>query len=591
MKVRLYLNDWFYNMGLIGFRRILEFGENNGKINLAEYRYAEKENFIEFEKNLLTVFHHLYFDYFLDKYDIAKREKKQIEKLINMVQMQEKFKEALENIKRIIKANNDKIKKIDPEIYKRADEVYKSVGKIKKIEEFNKLENLLNEFLQIMSIREINKRLTLNKFKSVLSDNFFGQRSFLNVTHTNRSLEEQKEIMYRDFIIPIFDSIELVEILNDVDDTSKIIEFLSNKKSFKSLSKKIRGIKTIEEIKDFIDNEIDNCCLCGCYKSLGANYEEGDFIPLAVSADNAKNMFWNLNVKYPICPLCKLILFCTPAGCTNIYKSYLGENYDIKDKEYFAFVNIDTNFENLYKTNEFFYKRRDYDIPFNELILDIINTAKERSVWQLQNILYVEFNANYNSKNCKMNYFNIPKYLAWFFKEKIYLINAIQDKNFKMQLMDKILSNKDIKSVIDGKIREIITKNLGKAMDCFNAVIIRMEINKYKNLKKEVVDLAYRDLNMLFEEGQKMNSFLQSQNAENKINSIAYRLLNATKSGNKKDFMDAVIRLYMSCDKAIPSLFLEVMTEKSLSFEDISYAFISGLLNSKNKKFEKGEEM
>jgi len=209
----------------------------------------------------------------------------------------------------------------------------------------------------------------------------------------------------------------------------------------------------------------------------------------------------------------------------------------------------------------------------------------------LQNILYVEFNSNYNSKNCKMNYFNIPKYLAWFFKEKIYLINAIQDKNFKMQLMDKILSNKDIKSVIDEKIREIITENLGKAMDCFNAVIIRMEINKYKNLEKEVVDLAYRDLNMLFEEGQKINSFLQSQNAENKINSIAYRLLNATKSGNKKDFMDAVIRLYMSCDKAIPSLFLEVMTEKSLSFEDISYAFISGLLNNKNKKFEKGEEM
>ena len=43
--------------------------------------------------------------------------------------------------------------------------------------------------------KEINNKLTLNSFKKALSDRFFGQQSFLNVSFNKKTYEEQKNIM------------------------------------------------------------------------------------------------------------------------------------------------------------------------------------------------------------------------------------------------------------------------------------------------------------------------------------------------------------------------------------------------------------
>ena len=59
----------------------------------------------------------------------------------------------------------------------------------------------------------------------------------------------------------------------------------------------------------------------------------------------------------------------------------------------------------------------------------------------------------------------------------------------------------------------------------------------------------------------------------------------------KEDFMDIVLRLFMSSKKkgqddkwysmSVPMVFLDVTTEKDLDFESIAYAFISGLISDK----------
>ena len=55
MKVRVYLSDWFFNMGLVGFKRIMDFAGNYGTLEVNDHELKEVENYIEFDTELLRV--------------------------------------------------------------------------------------------------------------------------------------------------------------------------------------------------------------------------------------------------------------------------------------------------------------------------------------------------------------------------------------------------------------------------------------------------------------------------------------------------------------------------------------------------------
>lgn len=176
---------------------------------------------------------------------------------------------------------------------------------------------------------------------------------------------------------------------------------------------------------------LETCEMCGTYKGLINDYSESNFAPLGVSNDNSKNMFWNQDSTYSICDLCKLILFCTPAGATYIRKNYITD----EDNEFYSFVNIDTSICDIYNTNINLKYLKDRENPFNDLVIDIVTENKDKSVWQLQNILFVEFKASIEAKKCKMNYFNMPIYLAKFFVNEegkiLSLLQSIYNQRFK----------------------------------------------------------------------------------------------------------------------------------------------------------------
>ena len=100
--------------------------------------------------------------------------------------------------------------------------------------------------------------------------------------------------------------------------------------------------------------------MCENEIGLTTNYSEGNFVPLAISSDNARNFFWNQNVKMPICDVCKLILFCIPAGMTTITKT-IKENGEYREKQVLSFVNFDTKVDMLYKTNINFGNKSRYE--------------------------------------------------------------------------------------------------------------------------------------------------------------------------------------------------------------------------------------
>lgn len=618
MKTRIYLKEWFYNAGIIGFLRILKHNED-------EFATI-KQNYIEFETENLRNFHKYYFQYFFDIYNVEERTKQRIEKSFNKIsnyiekepqdkieekQIQERIKNEKKYIKLIIKTQLDKIKKVDEKIHQEMSEAYSKIDSIKTKEEIEKLKEIQNILNKGMETDIINKRLTMNLFKSILSKNYFGQPSFLNVVKSALTFEEQQEIMYKDYISNIVETGFLQEITEGRYTVQEIKNILEEKQSDEKITKEISKIyvniqkkyiekeKTIEDIQQYIKNQVfSNCYMCESENAITSSYSESNFVPLAISSDNMKNFFWNQNAKLPVCDLCKLILFCVPAGITSISKivkeNKLGK-VEYKEKEILSFVNYDTDTNMLLKVNNNFKEISRLDKstsnPYGELILNIVTQEKQVSEWQLQNIFVVEFETEYLAYS-RMEYFNIKRHIAKFFKQYANsTLNLIKDHKYKLEIIDYILKNKDIKYIINERLRENLKEENPYSYNSYLATKIRLDINllkKEENGVEEKIKKNNAKLNVLYNLGTEIHEELKRNNEANKLNGYTYKLLNCIKVGNRKEFMDIIIRIHMSMGKNVSPIFLEVMQDSDLDWEDIGNSFLAGLISN---KYEKKEEV
>lgn len=618
MKTRIYLKEWFYNAGIIGFLRILKHNED-------EFATI-KQNYIEFETENLRNFHKYYFQYFFDIYNVAERTKQRIEKSFNKIsnyiekepqdkteekQIQERIKNEKKYIKLIIKTQLDKIKKVDEKIHQEMSEAYSKIDSIKTKEDIENLKEIQNILNKGMETEIINKRLTMNLFKSILSKNYFGQPSFLNVVKSALTFEEQQEIMYKDYISNIVETGFLQEIAEGRYTIQEIKNILEEKQSDEKITKEISKIyvniqkkyiekeKTIEEIQQYIKNQVfSNCYMCESENAITSSYSESNFVPLAISSDNMKNFFWNQNSKLPVCDLCKLILFCVPAGITSISKivkeNKLGK-MEYKEKEILSFVNYDTDTNMLLKVNNNFKETSRLDKstsnPYGDLILNIVTQEKQVSEWQLQNIFVVEFETEYLAYS-RMEYFNIKRHIAKFFKQySNSTLNLIKDYKYKLEIIDYILKNKDIKYIINERLRENLKEENPYSYNSYLATKIRLDINllkKEENGVEEKIKKNNAKLNVLYNLGTEIHEELKRNNEANKLNGYTYKLLNCIKVGNRKEFMDIIIRIHMSMGKNVSPIFLEVMQDSDLDWEDIGNSFLAGLISD---KYEKKEEV
>lgn len=609
MKIKIYLNDWFYNSGIVGFLKILEHNKNQFAIR--------KNNYIEIDTEDLRNFHKYYFQYFFDKYNVAEivknRTEKQFEYLENNIeitlendeekQRKDKIKTNKKYIKETIKRQLDKIKKIDEQTYNEIKEQY---DKIDKETTKQGIIEIKEKMLENISKEKINKRLTLNLFKSILSNTYYGQPSFLNVVKNGLSYEEQEKLMYKDYISNIVETRFIQDIIEEKYSIKEIEQYIEKTKTEGNITKEVEKIyskiqkdyieknKDVKEIQKYLKEKvIQRCSMCENEIGLTSNYSEGNFVPLAISSDNARNFFWEQNVKMPICDICKLILFCIPAGMTTITKT-IKENGSYKEKQLLSFVNLDTNVDKLYKTNMNFGNKAKYENrngnPYTELILDIIEQDKKISEWQLQNIFVVEFEAEYGAYS-RIEYFNIKRYVSRFLSEySENTLSKIKDYRYRLQIVDYILKNKDIKYIINDRLRDEMKKDEKKepryVYNSFLATRVRMILNLLKKEEIKVEEIKKNDakLKVLYNLGIQMHEDLKRTGEENKIDGYTYRMLNSIKAGNKKQFMDIVIRIHMSMGKDISPIFIETMQEEGLDFESIAHSFLSGLISNRYEK-------
>ena len=174
----------------------------------------------------------------------------------------------------------------------------------------------------------------------------------------------------------------------------------------------------------------------------------------------------------------------------------------------------------------------------------------------------------------------------------------MSDYRYKMQVVDYILKNKDMKYVINDRLKMVMTDSSAEniAVDSFFATIAGMILNDLKKEddvmdKKDNIKKNTSKLYTLYNLGVEMHADLIKEKKENRINGYVYKMLNSIRTGNVVDFMEVVVRIHTDLRKDVPIAFIDAMSEEGLDFEAVGHSFLSGLISNRYQdKKKNGEE-
>ncbi|MGU9537415.1 type I-B CRISPR-associated protein Cas8b1/Cst1 [Clostridium tepidum] len=550
-NIKLELSDWLYNAGVVGICKI--FGTNDD--------YCEKySNYIEFDESLLENFEEKYFNYFINKYEKFTSWYKIVsieDKLINFSKDAidekyiEKFNKQIEYVKTRLKSASYKS---GYEVIKNKElDLLKEEQKLRKIKKTKKQSiediipmveeqiELLEGIIKYLKNEEV-KRIIIAK--NVIYDviaKFWSDVSFLNSSNNKKNMYEE----YRKYFID-----DCINYIREDKEKFKYICFSCENKMSK-LSKP-------------------------------AAYDLTWITKMGVDMSRKTSHFWNFNGDTFICPICNLVYSCIPAGFTIL-----------KDKG--IFINENSNIDTLIKVNNTAINN---NTSFQELeeksyftIADNIKQGEfERSNKEIDNIQIVKLDSNNERRPYSFNVISKNK-LRIIYNNRENLKGLIS-KNAKIGDGSYInLYSEVIKRLYDNKnlfdlIGELFYLNLD---DKFKGLSYLKNIIKINNsflggiMGKKIY---YKKIDEIQKLGFYLRKDYENQKADNKINGITYRLLNALKTKNSNRFMDTLLNTYMYIKKPIPVEFIEGLKDEA-KLQTIGYAFLLGL---QGNNFESSKE-
>lgn len=559
---RIYLDEWFINAGILGFKKVLD-------------QYPESSNYqinrhsILFNPSLFETFSIYFFEVLIQKFSKHEQDRIRLGKYLEYAKKESYFHPNVDRIAQVIKSTKDKLKKaqLSDEILSCLDQILSDIKKLKKKTDYDNLDSCVNSYLEILRIPEVHDLLTLNYIRSVLG-NLFGQPSFLNPSFKGTK-QDYIQKFHMDYVQPVIEECEFRDWLQIIPD-DQLISQLKEKKKDKTLSAIQKNLVKEVLLQTKIAGRVLPCSVQPEFVG-SIRFEEMIFSPLGLSLKN-ENISWDSKNTPLISHMTRLLLFCSSIAFTYYSKKVSNSSLTVQDYvPTYAFVNLDDSIENLEHANAQFAHKRDLDNPFSELVYDLLLSTRDIASYSLENILFVELsNAG---KNSKLHYFHVPKKLARFFKDPVCEIKNIQNKAFQHLLIDEVLKQKDPVHLIRNYLRNQIQQGYA-AWDCLQALLLRKRLHTHSRGETNLQD---NKIKFLYGEGKRVAEYFHDKGKDNQIPGISYRLLNACKAGNKQLFLDTMMRIYMSSQREIPTLFLNVLHEKDLGFEEVGYAFLSGL--------------
>ena len=285
---------------------------------------------------------------------------------------------------------------------------------------------------------------------------------------------------------------------------------------------------------------------------------------------------WDFNNDIAICPICKLVYSCTPAGITYVYDRgiYINDNSTIDNA-----ININNKIKSeILKEHEI-----KQSLTYRALVNSIKDQFADNVKYELSDIQVVRYsegkylfnilsriilNVIHKSKD------DLNALLNCGFKE----INAYF--NIYDLVIESLLNNQNLFLLIH-KLLVYKLSSPNNVRFSTNHVVKILNVNfsfmrgigYMEKLDNEIIKKANRD-------GYFLRKEYKDRKAESKLSGISYRLLNALKVNSKDMFMDTILNCYLYVQKTVPQVLLDGLTDDT-AFKTIGYAFISGLIEGK----------
>ena len=562
----LQLGDWQWNASIMGFINIV--GEDNVQI---------KDDSISFSVDALEKFEDKYFDYFIEEYEktlsiyqivsfketIEYCEHEDFENL-NPDRL-ESINKSIRNIKRNLKSNSYKAayKLINSEVDILALE--KKLAAVRSPKDTKKFENSKLKIIEQLRENFSVLKQIIAYCESPVGKRYIGAKNVIytiiknawgGVCFLNPQTREKNIYIdyYNHFVADVFDYLG------------------ADKKSFKY-----------------------NCFVCD--SPIGNLNNTMSFLN-ATGFDVARKSshVWDFQNDIALCPVCKLVYSCLPAGIAYVYNRglYININVDVK-----AAVDVNGKIRQgiLDSAGGSVYS------IYPTLISALQEAESDTAKYELADIQVVR----YEDEAYRFNILS-RKTLKLIFqcrKELSSLIRTVLvENNISIRIYDetvtRILNNQNLFTLI----HRMIYHRLANPENCYFSgsrinSVLRVNQRFYEYLGgvkmgKKTDDILTNENLIKYSRsaGWKLKSKYSGAEARNKLPGICYRLLNALKTTNKDMFLDVVLNCYLYVGSPVPSVITDALVDDQI-FRTMGYAFVAGMIDegdTKENNLMKSEE-
>ena len=559
-EIVIELGTWQYNAGIAGLCNILE--KNGIEINIHEDKLIFNSE--EELKKALENFEEKYFNYLIEKY----------EKTLSWYKIVS-YKEELQDIK-----NNFEI--LDEKKFQELDKYIKEILKYYiKSASYKAAYELIDGNIDPLQLEKELKPVSIKK---------------------NEKISDKKE----DILKMIDKALVLIEYCE------KGKEYLAGKNVIYTLIKNAwNGIcflnpQTKEKnfYKDFKNYFVDTALSYLDEDKSKYKYEcfvcdnkiknfDNDFSFLNETGfDTARkpSHAWNFLNNAGMCPLCRLIYSCIPAGFSYVYGNGI-------------FINSNQSLTELLRVNRLVYEKiynhntkneGNSSLTYRALAEALKDEKEENLKYELADIQMVRYENekyyfNILSKNIIKIIKNSKNDLDFLTKAWYREINT--DFRIYEEVMKRLLNNENLFTLI----YKLLFYKVSREKDChFTA-----------NHVMNILNINYRILEGvgLMENKEKFNREAKAagfylrekyinKKAEHKIPGLCYRILNGIKTNNRKMVMDTIFNMYLYVESPVSNVIAKMLDDDK-SLEQFGYGFTAGFLSGKqneNSKADGGEE-
>lgn len=566
--LRLVLGDWQWNAAIIGFVNII------GKENVS---FAEDT--VRFSSDLLDGFEEKYFAYFIRAYEKTLSWYKivaftdQLEACENdqfegfQLETLKSFNTYIKDVKRFIKSNS----------YKAAYELIALDADMLALEK------------QLAAIKEPKDQQQFEAEKSKIitevKQNFAVLRQILAYCS---SPEGKRYIGAKNVIYTV------------INNAWNGVSFLNPQTKEKDVYADYKS-HFVDGALDYLQQDKSrykyNCFICDA--PIRDMRHDLSFLS-ATGFDVARKSshVWDFQNDIALCPLCKLIYSCLPAGLTYVYDKglYINANEDMK----MAF-----KINHVIKTEILGIKEGNLRTIYPILVGALHQREHDAAKYELADIQVVRYeNGSYR--------FNIlsRKMLEIIVQSKgdldgliraVFIENGMTVRVYD-EVIIRIFNNQNLFTLIH---RMLHHKLANPARCYFNGAHLTylLKINqqiytRLGGMKMEKREGNKQNLALIWKArgaGENLRRRYYAKDAHHKLPGICYRLLNALKTANKDMFMDVALNCYLYVRIQVPEVITRALSNEK-DFSAMGYAFVAGLIDEPGEKENmasqaKGEEL